>query len=268
MWTKSQKKKNPTKVTFLPPSFPCLLESLGTRYNSRFESLLRLIQDGGRTVWWFGLVLSFWRKWSVYGDIANKRRGEDYKGKYDFSCYRASSWYCGRMVDLHGARFKVGTVHAKGVWHCYGFPFLWHLTWLACKSNAGLLYSCLVHWNGEFKLRGYCCCCMNSSFQHCNSRISNFHLHVCPYSSTRCQTADFWVVISFLLFAFECYFLSIQKVHSPNLSKRKCISEVARICGIIIFHLSKLWKVKFSILCDVVFLWRLQGKFDIDHSQG
>ena len=35
---------------------------------------------------------------------------------------------------------------------------------------------------------------------------------------------------------------------------------------IIIFHLSKLWKAKFSIQCDVIFLVRLQGKFDIDHS--
>ena len=56
-------------------------------------------------------------------------------------------------------------------------------------------------------------------------------------------------------------------MYSPNLLKRKCISEVARICITIIFHLSKLRKVKFSILCDVIFLVRLQGKFDIDHSQ-
>ena len=49
-----------------------------------------------------------------------------------------------------------------------------------------------------------------------------------------------------------------QKVPSPNLLKRKCISGVARICIIIIFHLSKLWKAKFSILCDVIFLARLQ----------
>ena len=34
------------------------------------------------------------------------------------------------------------------------------------------------------------------------------------------------------------------------------------------FHLSKLWKAKFFILCDVIFLVRLQGKFDIDHSWG
>ena len=45
------------------------------------------------------------------------------------------------------------------------------------------------------------------------------------------------------------------------------MSDVARICGIITFHLSKLWKVKFSILCDVIFLVTLQGNFDIDHSQ-
>ena len=38
-----------------------------------------------------------------------------------------------------------------------------------------------------------------------------------------------------------------------------------RIGVIIIFHLSKLWKAKFSILCDVIFLERLQGKLEIDH---
>ena len=59
---------------------------------------------------------------------------------------------------------------------------------------------------------------------------------------------------------------SSQKVHSPNLLKRKCISEVVRIGSAIIFHLSELWKAKFSILCDVLLLVRLQEKFDIDHS--
>ena len=48
--------------------------------------------------------------------------------------------------------------------------------------------------------------------------------------------------------------------------KEKCISEVARIGSIIIFHLRKLWKAKFSILCDVIFLVRLQEKLEIDHS--
>ena len=32
----------------------------------------------------------------------------------------------------------------------------------------------------------------------------------------------------------------VQKVHSPNILKEKCISEVVRIGSIIIFHLSKL----------------------------
>ena len=59
----------------------------------------------------------------------------------------------------------------------------------------------------------------------------------------------------------------VKKVHSPNLLKRKCISKAVRICIKIIFHLSKLWKAKFSLLCDVIFLVRLQRNFDIDHSQ-
>ena len=42
--------------------------------------------------------------------------------------------------------------------------------------------------------------------------------------------------------------------------------EVVRIGSIIIFHPSKLWQAKFFILCDVIFLVRLQGKFYIDHS--
>ena len=32
------------------------------------------------------------------------------------------------------------------------------------------------------------------------------------------------------------------------------------------FHLNKLWNAKFSIPCDVIFLLRLQEKFEIDHS--
>ena len=44
------------------------------------------------------------------------------------------------------------------------------------------------------------------------------------------------------------------------------MGEVVRIGSIIIFHLSKLLKAKFFILCDVIFLVRLQGKFEIDHS--
>ena len=48
--------------------------------------------------------------------------------------------------------------------------------------------------------------------------------------------------------------------------KEKYISEVLRIGSIIAFHLSKLWKAKFFIQCNVMFLVRLQGKFEIDHS--
>ena len=48
--------------------------------------------------------------------------------------------------------------------------------------------------------------------------------------------------------------------------QEKCISEVVRIGVIIICHLSKLWKNKFSILYDGIFLVRLQEKFEIDHS--
>ena len=42
--------------------------------------------------------------------------------------------------------------------------------------------------------------------------------------------------------------------------------NVVWIGSIITFHLSKLWKAKFFILCDVLFLVRLQEKFEIDHS--
>ena len=48
--------------------------------------------------------------------------------------------------------------------------------------------------------------------------------------------------------------------------REKCVSNVVSIGSIIIFHLSKLWKAEFSILCDVIFLVCLQGKFDIGHS--
>ena len=44
----------------------------------------------------------------------------------------------------------------------------------------------------------------------------------------------------------------VQNVHSPNLLKRNILREAARIGSMIIFHLTKLWKPKFSILCDVL----------------
>ena len=70
----------------------------------------------------------------------------------------------------------------------------------------------------------------------------------------------------------ECNFASLQltfpcrPVTSFSVVVVSNPSEVVTIGSIIIFHLSKLWKAKFSILCDVIFLVRLKGKFDIDHS--
>ena len=46
------------------------------------------------------------------------------------------------------------------------------------------------------------------------------------------------------------------------------MSEVVRIGSIIIFHLSKLRKAKFFILCDVILLVGLQGKSGIDYTHG
>ena len=42
-------------------------------------------------------------------------------------------------------------------------------------------------------------------------------------------------------------------------SKEKCISEVVRIGSKFIFRLSKLWKAKFFMLCDVILWWGCRG---------
>ena len=65
----------------------------------------------------------------------------------------------------------------------------------------------------------------------------------------------------------EPFYSQVPKIQSPYLLKRKCISEVLRIDSIIIFHLSKLWKVKFfpTVWCNI-FWWGCRRKFDIDHS--
>ena len=56
------------------------------------------------------------------------------------------------------------------------------------------------------------------------------------------------------------------KKYIPSTFEEKCISELVRIGSIIIFHLSKLWNTKFFILCNIIFLVMLQGRFEIDHS--
>ena len=53
---------------------------------------------------------------------------------------------------------------------------------------------------------------------------------------------------------------------SRRLRLLKCIAEVVRIDSITIFDLSKLRRAKIFIPYDVIFLVRLQGKFDIDTS--
>ena len=63
----------------------------------------------------------------------------------------------------------------------------------------------------------------------------------------------------------SCCITQVQKVHSSNLPKEKCILKVVRIGNIIIFTLNKLWRAKFSIPCYVIFLVRLQEKLKIDH---
>ena len=83
---------------------------------------------------------------------------------------------------------------------------------------------------------------------------------------------DIWILVEQTNFRLSELLLNpstpkFKIVHSPSLRKGKRISEVVRIGSIIIFHWSKLWKVKFFMLCDVIFLVRLQRKFEIDQSK-
>ena len=70
--------------------------------------------------------------------------------------------------------------------------------------------------------------------------------------------APFVSCLTFLLLTLS---LPRSKSAFSQPSKQKCVSVIVRIGSIIIFHLSKLWKVKFFILCDVILLVKLQGKF-------
>ena len=60
-----------------------------------------------------------------------------------------------------------------------------------------------------------------------------------------------WVNLALILNPFH------SQVQKANLFEAKCIRDVVRIGSIIIFRLCKLWKAKFFILCDVMFLVRL-----------
>ena len=48
--------------------------------------------------------------------------------------------------------------------------------------------------------------------------------------------------------------------------KEECMSDVVRIISIIIFSSHEAIKNQVLHTCDIIFLLRLQGKFDIDHS--
>ena len=55
---------------------------------------------------------------------------------------------------------------------------------------------------------------------------------------------------------------SLKKYLLPTFYIEQCISDAMYI----VFHLSKLWKAKFFILCDIILLVRLQEKFELEHS--
>ena len=63
--------------------------------------------------------------------------------------------------------------------------------------------------------------------------------------------------------SFQHFHSQVQQVHFSITIWKKYLSEVMRISRTIIFHLSKLWKAKFFILCEVIFVVRLQEKIEI-----
>ena len=78
----------------------------------------------------------------------------------------------------------------------------------------------------------------------------------CGETLQHCESGDQWIHLAWALRERDTF---------SQTFKEKCLSEVVVIGSIIIFHLSKLWKAKFFVLCDVIFLARLQGKFEIYH---
>ena len=59
---------------------------------------------------------------------------------------------------------------------------------------------------------------------------------------------------------------SSKSTFSQPFQREIYISDVVRIDSIIIYPLSKLWNAKFSIMCGVIVLVRVQEKFEVDHS--
>ena len=108
-----------------------------------------------------------------------------------------------------------------------------------------------------------------SSFpQYFVNRIHCEVIGTCPFIRRSCTVHLVIIkmeITSLVHFSLTLSLPSIKGIFS-QLFKEKCVSYVVWIGSVILFYLSKLWKAKFSILCDEIFLVRLQGKFDIDHS--
>ena len=104
------------------------------------------------------------------------------------------------------------------------------------------------------------CSCSSSLWWACSCSMGS-SITVPTHPSLPKTPASRWIC-----YRSKPFHSQIQKVHSPNLLKKKCISDVVRLGSIIIFHLSKLSKAKFFTLCDAIFLVRLQGEFEVDHS--
>ena len=72
--------------------------------------------------------------------------------------------------------------------------------------------------------------------------------------------------ILILKYQYSAFTPTLKKYICPILWREIGIGEAVRIGSMIILHLSKRWKANLFILCDVIFLVRLQGKLYIDHS--
>ena len=77
------------------------------------------------------------------------------------------------------------------------------------------------------------------------------------------------IIIIIIIIIVIIIIIIIIKLHRISLpSSKRTLSQqtykLVRIVSVIIFHLSKLWKTKFFILCGGVFQVGLQGKFEID----
>ena len=110
-------------------------------------------------------------------------------------------------------------------------------------------------------------------WKHAVTRIPCCTAGLCPLKSWRTSflkcSARTRAPASWLRWAMTLLTLSLlsSKSTSSQPFKDKVYEWGSENWCIIIFYLSKLWKSKLFILRDVMILMRLQGKFDIDHSE-